>query len=195
MQRRRRVAVDCRLGDGVHVRIEDDDARQPLRISVLVKLFVCYQPRFCDAGTKFRRFVQQADFAHGAVVRHDVGILFKPRHRKVKRFIHCLPDIARIVPRQHNKGCDKHYQIQRQRHPEHADEAVPLMRGFPFHLLSLPPMRTMPLMPYAVRIFATVPSAAISVSVCSSCRASSSCAPFWNATPSSAVPSGVSSIR
>ena len=195
MQRCRCVAVNRRLDDGIHVRIKDDDARQPLRIGVPVKLFVRYHPRFRDAGTKLRRFVQQADFAHGAVVRHDVGILFKARHRKVKRFIHCLPDIARIMPRQHDKGCDKQHQIQCQRHPEHADEASPLMRGFLFHLLSIPPMRTVPLMPYAVKISAIVPSAAISASVCSSCRASSSCVPFWNATPSSAVPSRVSSFR
>ena len=195
MQRRRCVAVNRRLDDGIHVRIKDDDARQPLRIGVPVKLFVRYHPRFRDAGVELRRFVQQADFALGAFVRHGVEILFEPRHRKVKRYIHCLPDIACIMPRQHNKGCDKHYQIQCQRHPEHADEASPLMRGFLFHLLSIPPMRTMPLMPYAVKISAIVPSAAISASVCSSCRASSSCVPFWNATPSSAVPSRVSSFR
>ena len=70
MQRRRCVAVNRRLDDGIHVRIKDDDARQPLRIGVLVKLFVRYHPCFRDAGGKLRRFVQQADFALGAFVRH-----------------------------------------------------------------------------------------------------------------------------
>ena len=49
LQHRRRVPVNRRLDDGIHVRVEDDDARQPLRIGVLVKLSVRYLPRFRDA--------------------------------------------------------------------------------------------------------------------------------------------------